>query len=39
MLKKGYIRESSLLAVLSMFFVPKKNKEDQLVINYQLLNT
>ena len=28
MLKKGYIRKSSLLAVLSIFFIPKKNKED-----------
>ena len=38
MLKKGYIRESSLPAVSSMFFVPKKNKEEQPVINYQLVN-
>ena len=38
MLKKGYIRESSLLIALSIFFILKKNREDKLVINYRLLN-
>ena len=38
MLKKGYIRESSSPVASSMFFIPKKNKEDQPVINYQPLN-
>src|SRR5437016_4910884 len=36
--RKGFIRESQLLAGALVLFVPKKDRKLQLVVNYQLLN-
>jgi hypothetical protein len=39
-LAKGFIRESALPIIVSIFFIPKKeDKKGRLVINYYKLNT
>ena len=37
-IKRGWIRESMLLARALVMFVPKKNRKKRLVVDYQRLN-